>query len=100
MPQSNQISPIKRMDPFTFLLVVTVAALAIIVVLMLGILDIANLGRLTGPSSQVPEDQQIRDLKVLNDSDEVVGIEADLNVTNLDTLDQELDQALVESGEY
>ncbi len=100
MPQSNQLSSIKRIDPFTFLLVVVVAALAIIVLLMMGILDIANLRRFGEPTPAVPADQQIRDLQVLNDSDEVVGIEADLNATNLDSLDQELDQALVESGEY
>lgn len=77
---------------FTFLwLILVVAVVVILMAFAFGVLDINNItnkGMYQTPAS----DKQVQDLSKLSSSDEVLSIESDLNNTNLNNLDQGLDQ--------
>ena len=67
-------------------LIIVLAALLLIVLGTVSYL-LAS-GKLT---SQVPFESSIKDMEVLSDSDETADIEKDLNATELDDVDKELD---------
>lgn len=85
----------------TLWLILAMAVVAVIAIIAFGVLDLWKLKESLPGYSPTPviKDSQVESLQKLSSSDEIVGIEKDLDDTNLNNLDQELpqvDQALNE----
>lgn len=77
-------------SPLFIILVVVIVGLAAIAVFA-----IFNAGKLGQPVTQTPAaagDEQVKSLRTLSGSDEVVDIDKDVSSTNVDALDTGLDQ--------
>ena len=82
----------KNLKPGSVLLIV-VLAVAVLAVAVFFAFKYPDLGtKQEVGESNVVGDEQVRKLETLSDSDEIGAIEADINSTNLDNLDQELNQ--------
>ena len=82
----------KRLKSGNVLLIAVLAAAVVVFALIFAFFNF-GLGtkQETGVSSVV-EDNQIQKLETLSDSDEIGAIEEDIQGTNLDNLDQEINQ--------
>lgn len=82
----------KNLKSGSILLIAVLAAAVVVFVLVYAFYNF-NLGKkeATGEPSVV-KDEQVQKLETLSDSDEIGAIEADINSTNLENLDQELNQ--------
>ena len=82
----------KNLKPGNVLLIAVLIAAVVIFALIFAFYNF-NLGKKeTTGESTVVKDEQIRSLETLSDSDEIGVIEADINSTNLENLDQEINQ--------
>ena len=84
----------KRLKSGNVLLIAVLFAAVVVFALIFAFFNF-NLGKkvtFSDPNPNVVEDEQIRNLNTLSDSDEVGAIEADINSTNFDNLDQEINQ--------
>ena len=82
----------KNLKPGSVLLIV-VLVVAVLVVAFIFVFKFSDLGtKQEVGESNVVGDEQVRKLETLSDSDEIGAIEADINSTNLENLDQELNQ--------
>lgn len=80
---------------FTALLIIlVVAVIGLGALLAFGVFDVSDIKNIPGYQQRkiTGVDQQVRDLNKLSSSDEVSAIEGDLNSTNLDDLDSEMDE--------
>ena len=83
---------------FTILwLILAVAVIVMLVAFAFGVLDVNNISN-KGLYQITSGDKQVQDLQKLDNSDEVFSIESDLNNTNLNNLDQGLDQVNQDSN--
>ena len=82
----------KNLKPGNVLLIAVLIAAIVVFALVFAFFNF-NLGEKaqTGESSVV-KDEQVQKLETLSDSDEIGVIEADIQGTNLDNLDQEINQ--------
>ena len=82
----------KNLKPGSVLLIV-VLVVAFLVVALIFAFKYLDLGtKQEVGESNVVGDEQIQKLETLSDSDEIGAIEGDVNSTNLENLDQELNQ--------
>ena len=82
----------KNLKPGSVLLIV-VLVVAVLVVAFIFVFKFSDLGtKQEVGESNVVGDEQVRKLETLSDSDEIGAIERDILGTNLDNLDQELNQ--------
>ena len=80
-------------------LIIAVGLIGIIALFAFGVLNTNMIRRPPEKAPLVEVDEQVKNLKQLDSSDEVSAIEKDINATNLNDLDQgigEIDQALGE----
>lgn len=78
-------------------LTIVAAAVIVLFAFVFGILDFSKVpGR--GGSQLIPSDQQAQDVSSLSNSDEVESIETDLLNTDLNYLDEGLEEVGQESG--
>ena len=75
----------------TVFVIALVAVIGVVAVLAFGVFDVSKIKK-TGEMPEQQVDQQIKDLDNLSPSDELPDIEKDLNATNLEEVDSELDQ--------
>ena len=82
----------KNLKPGNVLLIAVLIAAIVVFALVFAFFNF-NLGEKaqTGESSVV-KDEQVQKLETLSDSDEIGTIETDIDSTNLENLDQELNQ--------
>ena len=72
---------------------IVVLVVAVLVVAVFFALKYPDLGtKQEVGESNVVKDEQVQKLETLSDSDEIGAVEADINSTNLENLDQELNQ--------
>ena len=82
----------KNLKPGSVLLIV-VLVVAVLVVAVFFALKYPDLGtKQEVGESNVVKDEQVQKLETLSDSDEIGAIEGDIQGTNLDNLDQEINQ--------
>lgn len=82
----------KNMKPGNILLIAVLFAAVVVFALVFAFFNF-NLKKEEGTGEpSVLKDEQIQKLETLSDSDEIGAIEADINSTNLENLDQELNQ--------
>ena len=82
----------KNLKPGNILLIAVLFAAVVVFALVYAFYNF-NLGKkeATGEPTVV-RDEQVQKLETLSDSDEIGAIETDINSTNLENLDQELNQ--------
>ena len=82
----------KNLKPGNVLLIAVLIAAIVVFALIFAFFNFGLGTKQETGEPNVVEDSQVQELETLSDSDEIGVIEADINSTNLENLDQEINQ--------
>ena len=82
----------KNLKPGSILLIAVLAAAVVVFALVFAFYNFGLGTKQEAGEPSVVKDEQVQKLETLSDSDEIGAIEEDIDSTNLENLDQELNQ--------